>query len=109
MRSNSDKQIDARVKEIISNLGHQSATVASEKNIDTQKQKRQEQHALSAIPSHVRSTHIGRVACPLHIIELTKNINKITAYSGARATYIACGATLKKSNAIAASKKTTII
>ena len=77
MRSNSDKQIDARVKEIISNLGHKSATVASEKNIHTQKQKRQEQRALSAIPSHVRSAHIGRVACPLHIIELTKNINKI--------------------------------
>ncbi len=33
----------------------------------------------------------------------------VSIYSGARAAHIACGATLKKSNAIAASKITTII
>ena len=34
-------------------------------------------HKLNVIPAYVRTTHIAHVACPLHIIELTKNLKKI--------------------------------
>ncbi|NOR42667.1 MAG: hypothetical protein GQ572_04960 [Gammaproteobacteria bacterium] len=77
MRSNSDRLINTRTNQLISNLFDDSGTVASATIVNKQKPLEKKQHKLNAVPAYVRTARIERVACPLHIIELTRNLKKI--------------------------------
>ena len=77
MRSNSDRLINTRTNQLISNLFDDSGTVASANMANKQKPLEKKQYKLNAIPAYVRTARIESVACPLHIIELTRNLKKI--------------------------------
>lgn len=77
MRSNSDRLNNTRINQLISNLFDDSGTVVSANIANKQKPLKKKQHKLKAIPAYVRTARIERVACPLHIIELTRNLKKI--------------------------------
>jgi TusA-related sulfurtransferase len=77
MRSNSDRLINTRTNQLISNLFDDSGTVASATIANKQKPLDKKQYKLNTVPAYVRTARIERVACPLHIIELTRNLKKI--------------------------------
>ena len=73
MRSNSDRLINTRTNQLISNLFDDSGTVASATIANKQKPLEKKQRKLNTIPAYVRTARIERVACPLHRITEHKN------------------------------------
>lgn len=82
MQNNLDKKISTRINQHISSLsvdsaGDSAAVISDYETTDKSILHEKKQQKLNAIPAHVRTVHIEHVACPLHIIELTKNLKKI--------------------------------
>lgn len=78
MQNNLNRHINTRINQHITSLSDDSGTAPHANNTAIkQKSHGKKQQKLKAIPDYVRTTHIERVACPLHIIELTKNLKKI--------------------------------
>ena len=77
MNNNLNKKINIRINQHISNLTCHSNVMTESNNDIKHKLIEKKQHKLNAIPNYVRTAYIKRVACPLHIIELTNNLNKI--------------------------------
>ena len=78
MQNNVNKQIDTKTNQHIANLTCDSAIETHPGSVRNELKSPSGQHLeLNAVPAHVRTAHIERVACPLHIIELTKNLKKI--------------------------------
>ena len=73
MRSNSDRLINTRTNQLISNLFDDTGTAASANIANKQKPLEKKQYKLNTIPAYVRTARIARVACPLHRITEHKN------------------------------------
>lgn len=77
MYSNSDKRYNTVITQLLSNISDDICKDVCVHTDNKQQSPDNKQHKLNAIPVHVRTTRIDRVACPLHVIKLTKNLKKI--------------------------------
>ena len=78
MKNDLNRYVNTRTNQHITSLADDSGAVSHARNIANKRKSHEKKTLkLKVIPDYVRTAHIERVACPLHIIELTKNLKKI--------------------------------